>query len=630
MGLFFAAMVAVSYRPAFAASATPNMGVVIPLYTYPTDGTWSQVIQAKQAYPNVPFIAIINPDSGPGPSQDANYVQGIKNMQAAGVTVLGYVDTAYGGDSISSVEANVNLYHTWYNVDGILFDDMTNQVGYETYYSTLGSYVHSLGMAKSMGNPGTSVPTSFIGTLDTLCIYESNGLPSLSFITYAGYAPSDFAMIALGVPLSTTFLTSASGLISWVYLTDASGSNPYDALPSYFTSEVATLSTIDGTTVTTTTSTTSATTSSSTTSTTGTSVTVSVNSVNLTGSAFSGMWTTLNQGSTVLATGYTPTSFAGTTGGVYTLIVANYDNYVFCHWQDGSTDSSRTLTLSGNLALKAYYSTTGSCPSAPATYTVNLQSDYLNGASLTGMYATVTSGGSNVATGYTPLSFTGDSGSSYTITASNGGSLVFDHWSTSSPSNSITFTPSADTTLTAYYRSPVTLTVNSANTAGGSITGVSANVASGSTTIASGATPLSASIMTGTNYAVTVTAPAGWVFAHWQDGTTNPTKSISVTQGTTLTASFAKQSAKVSVTVVSKDLSGRTFTGMWLQVTSKGKVVASGYTTLTFTVTVGTTYIVSVSNWQNYVFAHWDNGSTNPVRSITPTQATTLQAYYNT
>jgi hypothetical protein len=30
------------------------------------------------------------------------------------------------------------------------------------------------------------------------------------------------------------------------------------------------------------------------------------------------------------------------------------------------------------------------------------------------------------------------------------------------------------------------------------------------------------------------------------------------------------------------------------------------------------------------VFAHWENGSPSPARTITATQATTLTAYYNT
>ncbi|HEV2225953.1 MAG TPA: hypothetical protein VGR56_04010, partial [Nitrososphaerales archaeon] len=61
-----------------------------------------------------------------------------------------------------------------------------------------------------------------------------------------------------------------------------------------------------------------------------------------------------------------------------------------------------------------------------------------------------------------------------------------------------------------------------------------------------------------------------------------------------------------------------------------GNLVASGYTTLTFTATVGAQYTISMSDWQNYIFAHWADGNTNPVLNIAPTQDTTLYAYYNT
>ncbi len=297
--------------PQTTRAQSAPVGIVIPLYTYPTDGSWAAVIQAKQAYPNVPFIAVINPDSGPGTSQDANYVQGIKNLQAGGVVVLGYVDTSYAGDSVSSVEANVNLYHTWYGVNGIMFDDMTNVPGYETYYSTLSSYVHSLIPGSvTMGNPGTSVPTSYVGTLDVLNIYESSGYPLLSFVTYAGYSPSYFSTIVFGVPLDTAFLSTLVGVNSWVYLTDANLPNPYDVLPSYFTTQVAALSSID---LVATTSSSSATTTTSTPSTTtnpsvGTSQ-LTVNTQDATANALTGYYLVLYQNGQTLSTGYSPTTF---------------------------------------------------------------------------------------------------------------------------------------------------------------------------------------------------------------------------------------------------------------------------------------------------------------------------------
>lgn len=669
LALFASAAMVASFRPANAASSSANAGIVIPLYTYPTDGTWTQVMQAKQAYPNVPFIAIINPNSGPGSSQDPNFVQGINNLRAAGITVLGYVATGYAVSSYSSIsnlESQVTAYHNWYAVNGVLFDEMSNTPGYENYYSTLDSFVHSLGMSLTMGNPGTSVPSSYIGTLDALCIYESSGLPSLSFITYPGYSSSNFAVVALGVPMSTTFLTGASPLVSWFYLTDANGSNPYDVLPSYFTSEIAALSAIDGTVVTTTSSssTTQASTTTSTTSTTSRSTTVSttthsttstttsssttmsttkttttssstptvsVSSVDLSGASISGLWTTWNQGSTVLATGYTPITFDGSQGGSYVVSVANYQNYVFCHWQDGSTSADKTVSFGPSVSLVAYYSTNGSCSTAPAQVPVNIDSAYLNQTGFAGAFTTITTGGSTVASGPTPLSFNGLVGNSYTITISNHGTSVFDHWSQGGSSNSVAISPTSSTTLLALFRSPVTLSVRSLSSSGTTLGGVTATISAAGSTLGRGSTPLSSSVMTGTLLTVSVNAPSGWVFSHWQDGSTASSRTVTLTQKATLTAYFTQLAKTYKVTIVSSDLKGAQFTGMWLEVyNSNGKLVAEGYTSLTFTANAGAKYTVVMSNWQNYIFSHWDNGSTNPSRVITPTQATTLTAYYNT
>src|SRR5438445_682027 len=106
----------------------------------------------------------------------------------------------------------------------------------------------------TMGNPGTSVGTSTIGVFDVLCIYESSGYPSLSFITYAGYPKSDFAVIAFGVGFNAGFVTNSFPLVAWEYLDNLSGGNPYYTLSSLFMQDEAALSVLDAA-VTTTTST---------------------------------------------------------------------------------------------------------------------------------------------------------------------------------------------------------------------------------------------------------------------------------------------------------------------------------------------------------------------------------------
>src|SRR4029077_3855035 len=226
----------------------------------------------------------------------------------AGVTVLGYVDMLTGGGTlppktVAAAEAQVNEYHNWYNTRGIFFDDFNNGFTYSpATYSALNAYVKAQGMTYTMGNPGTSVSSTYIGTLDNMVIYESSGYPSISFISDPTYPKSDFSLIAFGVSYDATFVTNAFPEVSYMYLDNLSGGNPYLTLTSLFLQTEATLNTLDvdpPSTTTTTSSTaissssssttTTVTTSSSTTTGLTTPVTITVRSVNLAGATIAGM-----------------------------------------------------------------------------------------------------------------------------------------------------------------------------------------------------------------------------------------------------------------------------------------------------------------------------------------------------
>ncbi|MDE1852379.1 MAG: spherulation-specific family 4 protein [Thaumarchaeota archaeon] len=588
--------------PRTASAASTPVGIVIPLYTYPTDGSWAAVIQAKQAYPNVPFIAVINPSSGPGSSQDPNYVQGIKNLQAAGVKVLGYVATGYGSNSISSDESEVNSYQSWYGVNGIMFDEMSSTVGYETYYSTLNTYVHSLiPGSMTMGNPGTSVPTSFIGTLDALCIYESSGYPSLSYITYTGYSPSNFAVIVIGASLNTSFLTSVSGVVSWVYVTDANLPNPYDVLPSYFTTEVATLSAFD--VVASTTSTTQSSTSTSSTTTTTVPVTTTttttaasgtsqlvVDAQDTTGAAISGYYVALYQGGKTISTGYSPATFTLNSGQTYTVESDGYGSCAFAYWLDtGSTNGQRSIEISTNTVLTAVLN----CgTSIPATSTVAVNSFDLSGNTITGMWTTWNQNGAIITTGYTPASFTGATGGTYTVTVADYLSTVFCHWQDGATGSAATVSLGGNLVLNAYY----------------STTGSCPSTAT--TTTTSTSTTPSTSTTTST--------------------TSTSTTSTSATSTTTSTTSTSTStSSTFSIKVDSATTGGTLFSGMWTVVSQNGATITTGYTPLAFNAMSGGAYTISVANYGSYVFSHWSTGSTNSTITINPTQAMVLTAYYN-
>ena len=77
---------------------SPTLQFMIPLYIYPTVGTfWTDLAAHPQ---NVAYV-IANPASGPGTSANHDYVTGINNLRAAGIKVLGFVDTNYAAVPLS-------------------------------------------------------------------------------------------------------------------------------------------------------------------------------------------------------------------------------------------------------------------------------------------------------------------------------------------------------------------------------------------------------------------------------------------------------------------------------------------------------------------------------------------------
>lgn len=225
--------------------ATGVNGTIIPLYSYPTDSSWAAVVAAKQAHPSVPVIAIVNPDNGPGSAQDPTFSAGISKLTAAGVKVIGYVSTQYGARPSATVQGWIDNWHSWYPaVTGIFFDEMDNAPGHESYYKTLASYAKSHGGDFTVGNPGSDTAASYIGSVDVMLIYETDGLPSMSAITgwHTSYARTNFGIIPYKVSsLDAAFVAAARPYVGYIYLQGDDLPNPWDTVPTYLSSLVGAL-----------------------------------------------------------------------------------------------------------------------------------------------------------------------------------------------------------------------------------------------------------------------------------------------------------------------------------------------------------------------------------------------------
>ena len=228
-------------------------GLLIPLFIYPTTvSTWSKIAALPAAYPNVPVIAIVNVNSGPGTSQDPNYVAAINSLKTAGVVTVGYVYTNYGAVSLQTVKNSIDSWKNFYGVTGIFLDAMAYTPGSETYYQSLESYAKGTdGMNLVIGNPGTETIASYIGNggVDNIGFYENSGTPTIAYLSstfHTTYPKTQWSFICYGVAsLNNTFITQASHYVSYLYVASGTFPNPWNTIPSYLNQMAADLATVN-------------------------------------------------------------------------------------------------------------------------------------------------------------------------------------------------------------------------------------------------------------------------------------------------------------------------------------------------------------------------------------------------
>lgn len=225
--------------------------ILIPSYFYPsgTNNGWPQLNAAAS---QVQVTAILNPASGPGTSVDSNYTSAVNSLRTAGGRVIGYVSTSYTARSAAAVKADILKYATLYNVDGFFLDEMTNTAGATevAYYADVYAYIKSLNADyRVVGNPGTNSQPAYLTALgtDTLVTFESDaGYSSWSPSPWtSNYAVRRFSNLPYNIPdvagMTAAVNAAVSKRVGYVYVTDDSGANPWDRLPTYWASEISAL-----------------------------------------------------------------------------------------------------------------------------------------------------------------------------------------------------------------------------------------------------------------------------------------------------------------------------------------------------------------------------------------------------
>ena len=218
----------------------------IPAY-FPAD-VWSQAAASRPA----PGAMILNPATGigAGSAPDPDYQAAARQAKDAGSAVLGYSSTADGLRPIGQIEADVRNYKAWYGVTGIFLDSVNGVSRELPYYGQLTSYIHKIIPGASIWlNPGIYPDQQYMSLGNVVVVFEG---------TYAQYRAAQVPGWARAFP-ATRFANTIYGATNaqatsaislsrsrntgYLYVTNLTGANPYDALPSYWSTETAALDT---------------------------------------------------------------------------------------------------------------------------------------------------------------------------------------------------------------------------------------------------------------------------------------------------------------------------------------------------------------------------------------------------
>lgn len=347
----------------------------------------------------------------------------------------------------------------------------------------------------------------------------------------------------------------------------------------------------------------------------------------------------------ILQRGFTPATFTGISGAAYAISVSNnLGSEVFDHWEDGSPDSRRTITLSaaGNTAITAFYKTGSSDINGKVAFT----SDRGDGSfDIYAMNATDASGqADNISSNNDAIlesdpSWSPD-GTKIAFSSDKGGNteIYFINADGSGQTN-LTNNPAASDaepdwgTLPSTSAKQSTLNVNSVDLSGKPVDGLWTVIRTSldGNIIKTGFTPLTFTGNSGTEYKVSVANYDGKIFQRWEDASISNTQMITLTEDMMLTATYDTGDSLRGFTSL-------TYTGTAEQpdLTVNAAAIDDGNRTLHMWTIIdpqssdaaGTTHKVYAGNYRDIVFDRWSDGNADRIRTLTIAEATTLTAYY--
>lgn len=226
-------------------SRTAPLKILIPAYFYPGASgldDWRRVLESAK---RVPIVAVVNPASGPSDAPISDYTNLVRGGTAtAGLTMIGYVNTAFAERSRPEIEADIDRWIQFYpEIQGIFLDAQSDSAEHEEFYTDLSKHARrSIDDALVVTNPGVVCSEGYLakGATDIAVVFENSGgfdefdLPFWRF----RYRPERFAALPYDVKtaeaMEEAIRQAGEKGIGYLFVTDGVTPNPWCGLPPYW------------------------------------------------------------------------------------------------------------------------------------------------------------------------------------------------------------------------------------------------------------------------------------------------------------------------------------------------------------------------------------------------------------
>ncbi|WNB86348.1 spherulation-specific family 4 protein [Cellulomonas sp. ATA003] len=207
----------------------------VPAYFHPAAQPFDW--QRLTEIPHRLRFVVMNVYNGAGAEPDPSYKAIVDALIAAGVRIIGYVDTDYGRRPIPEIAQEVAAYHRRYGIEGVFMDQVSPGLEKLEHYAQAVLAARTAKARFVVLNPGTHPHPGYLDLANVTVTFEGTwsqyvGLKVPTWVTR--FPASRFCHLVHTVPdeeFGPGLALAADRHARSVFLTDGRGENPWDHLP---------------------------------------------------------------------------------------------------------------------------------------------------------------------------------------------------------------------------------------------------------------------------------------------------------------------------------------------------------------------------------------------------------------